>query len=149
MQASEDIQRFIQKCIRASRITISIVSNESLLSGWVGMETIYTFYFEKFSDKRKFIACYLDEDFFALDFTSNAVRRFDEQLNALKSLMDNHNTLGIDTRDLNENKTRLLFLRSHLDEIIQRLRNSLCVNIKGDHLKNNFPSVLKSISEKI
>ena len=147
MAAGQNIREFIQKCVLDSRVTLSVVSRASLLSGWVCMETVHTFYLEKFLPGKKFIACYLDDDFLSPEFTSTAVQQFDEQLQTIKALTDKHNILGIDTRDLNENKTRLLAIRNNLDEIIQRLKNSLCVKIKGEQLEENFPLIVKSIRE--
>ena len=39
MRTGENISEFIEKCIRESGITLSIVSSNSLLSAWVAMET--------------------------------------------------------------------------------------------------------------
>lgn len=145
MAAGQNIREFIEKSVINSRVTLSVVSRASLLSGWVCMETVNTFYLEKFLPGKKFIACYIDEDFFLPGFTSTAVQQFDEQLQSIQTLTDKHNILGIDTRDLNDTKTRLLAIRNNLDEIVQRLRNSLCVKIAGEQLEENFPLIVKSI----
>ncbi|HEX5026947.1 MAG TPA: toll/interleukin-1 receptor domain-containing protein [Agriterribacter sp.] len=147
MPGGYDIKKFIEECVRTSKVTLSVVSSASLTSGWVCMETINTFYLEKFLPGKKFIACYIDEDFFSPGFTSAAVQQFDEQLDELKVLIEKHNILGIDTRDLNENKTRLLSVRNNLDEIIMRLRNSLCINIRNSNLDHNFELIVKSIRQ--
>ena len=145
MNAGDDIRERIQHAIATSRVVLSIVSVRSLLSDWVGMETIHTFYFEKFSGNKKFIAAYLDESFFALNFTSNAAQRLNEQLEDIKALIDKQHQLGNDTRDLNDKKSRLFALKNNVDEIVQRLRSAVCIDIKGGNLQKNFPLLVKSI----
>lgn len=146
MLAGEDIKTFIEKCVLKNRTTLSIVSNKSLLSGWVGMETINTFFLQKFSKNKQFISCYLDTDFFDHGFTANAVESFDLQLKDVNLQIEKHNQLGINTRDLNDVKSRLLSLRNNLDEIIRQLRNSLSVDIRDEKLTENFPLIIKSIT---
>lgn len=146
MLAGEAIKSFIERSVLNNRTTLSVVSKKSLLSGWVGMETINTFFLKKFSKNKQFISCYLDADFFDRGFTASAVESFDQQLKDVNQQIDKHNALGIDTRDLNDFKTRLLSLRNNLDEIIQQLRNTLCVDIRNEKLTENFPLILKSIN---
>src|SRR5215831_46295 len=63
MRAGASIKEFIESSIRDADVAISIVSNRSLLSPWVGMESITAFYSEKLQSGKKFIACYIDDDF--------------------------------------------------------------------------------------
>jgi len=147
MLAGENIQSFIENSILKNRTTLSIVSNKSLLSGWVGMETYNTFFLKKFSKSKQLISCYIDDDFFQMDFTANAIQSFDKQLLEVNSQIAKHNELGIDTRDLNEFKTRLLALRNQLDEIISQLRNSLCIDIRDEKLTENFHKIVQTIQQ--
>jgi hypothetical protein len=146
MLPDEDIKSFIVKAVSKNRTTLSIVSNNSLLSGWVCMETVNTFYLQRFSKYKQFISCYLDDDFFNIGFTGNAMASIDRQLKEVNDQILKHTELGIDTRDLNDSKSRLFALRNNLDEIIQKLRNTLSVDIRNGKLAENFPKVLKSIS---
>jgi hypothetical protein len=145
MRAGEDIKTFIEKSVLNNRTTLSIVSTKSLLSGWVGMETVNTFFLQKFSKNKQFISCYLDDSFFDIRFTANAIESFNGQLNEVNEQIEKHNQLGIDTRDLNDQKSRLLSLRNNLDGIIERLRNSLCIDIRDEKLETNFPKIIHSI----
>ena len=64
MPAGTKIEQFIKDSIKNSSATISIVSVHSLTSGWVSIETEKTLNFMNFFDDKKFIACYLDKEFF-------------------------------------------------------------------------------------
>ena len=75
IRPGDDIKEFIEESIANSNVTLSVVSNASLLSSWVGMETINTFFDVKIKKDRQFIACYLDDDFFNRDFTLNGCSR--------------------------------------------------------------------------
>lgn len=143
--AGENITNFIEQSILKSDITLSIISNNSLLSSWVGIETINTFYHEKFSDK-KFIACYTDDDFFNNKFRITATRKIDEKIKELDNLILECMELKLDTTDLNNEKSRLFQLRNNLGEILQRLRNSLCIDIKENVFENNIKQIISTIS---
>jgi hypothetical protein len=144
MGFSERIENFIARSIRDSRITLSIVSGKSLLSGWVATETVNTFFLEKYDDKKAFIACYLEEDFFKTEFTNDAFKQINHQLEMLDQLTGERGR-GVDTRDINTRKSRLLLLRNNLDAIVERLQNSLQFDIRDDKLDSNFPVLVKQI----
>lgn len=146
MKPGENISNFIEQSILKSEITLSIVSNNSLLSSWVGFETINTFYHEKFGNK-KFIACYTDEDFFDNKFRVTATRKIDEKINELDSLILEYMSLKLDPTDLNDEKTRLFQLRNNLGDILQRLRNSLCIDIKESAFESNVERIILAINE--
>ena len=91
MNAGENISKFIKNSIQESAITISLVSNKSLTSAWVAMETINSFLQENNSSKRKkLIACYLDEDFFKNEFTLNAIEAIDKQIKENQELISQY-----------------------------------------------------------
>ena len=144
MRFSERIENFISQAIRDSRITLSIVSGKSLLSGWVATETVNTFFLEKYDDEKAFIACYLDDDFFNAEFTNDAIRQINQQLETLDQLTGERGR-SVDTRDINTRRSRLLLLRNNLDAIVERLQNSLQIDIRQNKLEENFPALVKQI----
>jgi hypothetical protein len=145
MLAGEEISAFIHRSILRSQVTISIISRESLLSGWVALETVSTFFLQKFSRNRHFIACFVNSDFLDSDFVLEAVGELDIKLAEVNARINKQNRINVDTRNLNDEKSRLLLLRNNFDDILYRLKNSLQVDISPGHLENNFPLLLKSI----
>ncbi len=145
IQAGDDIRLFIEKCIRDSETTISIISRKSLLSTWVAMESINTFYHEKTNLNKKFIACYLDDVFFDRHFTDSALDEIDEQLRQLETLRKARAEKGRNTLDINNEYTRLKNLGNSMDEIVRRLRECLCIDIRGDKLAINFNKILDKV----
>ena len=146
MQAGDAIKEFIEESIANSNITLSVISNASLLSGWVGMETINTFFAVKINKDRKFIACFLDDDFFNKEFTLKAVDKIDQDISEIENLMSEYSEKKLDTGDLNAEKTRLYDLRNNLDKIIGKLRGSLCIDIRGEQFEQNLPKILEAIN---
>lgn len=145
MDAGENISEFIQNSIQTTDVTLSIVSNNSLLSSWVGMETTLTFYQEKLQNKKKFIACYLDDDFFQTDFRLEATKKIDEQISKIDAKIPEYTKLKIDTNDLNDEKSRLHKLRSDLGEYLQRLRETLTLDIRDESFDQSIVDIINTI----
>ena len=145
MKAGTDIEEFIGESIRAAQATISVVSNNSLLSGWVAIETVNVLNFGKLFKDKKYIACCLDEDFTKDNFIPDATQKIDERLKEIARLIAERNVNNQDSRDLNDEKSRLSFLRSNLDGIISKLKATLYVNIEGGLLEKNIQKIVTSV----
>lgn len=143
LQAGEDIASFIHRSINETNATICIVSRSSLLSPWVAMETVNTFDLQKWSDSKKFIACFLEDDFFKPAFRVEATQKIDEKISEINALIPEYNDLKLDTNDLNEDKTRLIKLRNDLGLILQRLKNSLSLDIRPAYWEASLERLCK------
>ena len=130
MQPGAAIRDFIRRSIRATDATICIVSERSLLSGWVGQETALALATLDLWDERRFVACYLDTRFLDADFRLCATAIIDTRLAELESLFPLYAEQRIDTNDLNSEKSRLFELRNQLGSILQRLRDSQCLDLR-------------------
>ena len=148
MDAGANIQEFIESSIRDTGVTLSLVSNHSLLSAWVALESIDTFYQEKFTGKKKFIACYVDDDFFRSDFRLNATKQIDAKIDEIDKLIPEYIAQKIDTNDLNSQKSRLFKLRNNLGDILLRLRESLCVDVREDKFDQSVAKIVSAINAK-
>lgn len=144
MQPGEDIQQFINKCIRESDVTLSLVSSNSLLSAWVGMETMNTLAGENIANK-KFIAVVIDSAFYDLGFVRNSMTTIDKRLADLKEEMKYRleNDLGFE--DLQNERTRNNDLKNDLPKIVANLKNRLNVDISGDNFDAGMERVSKAI----
>lgn len=147
MSAGEDIKAFIETCVRDTETTISIISRKSLLSAWVAMETINTYYHEKTNSSKKFIPCYIEDSFFDRNFTDDALNIVDEELRKIEMIKKDRIDKGRDTRDLNNEYTRLKELSHNIDEIVRRLRESLCIDIRNGNLEQNLPKIVQRVRE--
>lgn len=130
MKPGTDVRGFILNSIRATHATVCIVSECSLLSGWVGQETALTLTSLELWGNRQFVACYLDISFLDAGFRLRATETIDTRLAELESLLPSYAERRIDTTDLSAEKSRLFDLRNQLGAILQRLRGSLCLDIR-------------------
>ena len=144
MKAGTEIKDFISTSIQNSKATISIVSNNSLLSGWVGIETINALNFKEFFPGKEFVACCLDEEFTKDNYVKEASERFKKRLDEITIAISQRNNEN-DSRDLNDEKSRLIMLDKSLDGIIGKLKSMLRINIAGDNLDKNFQMILNAI----
>lgn len=145
MQAGEDIKEFIEKCVRETGTTISLISKNSLLSAWVAMESINTFYHEKTDTKKKFIGCFITDNFFKRNFTDEALDHIDGEIKEIQGLVTSRMKKNRSIRDLQNELTRMTELRNNMDEIIRRLRESLCIDIREGNMETNFQKIVQAI----
>ena len=145
MQAGEDIKEFIEKCVRETGTTISLISKNSLLSAWVAMESINTFYHEKTDTKKKFIGCFITDDFFKRNFTDEALDHIEGEIKEIQGLVTSRMEKNRSIRDLQNELTRMTELRNNMDEIIRRLRESLCIDIREGNMETNFQKIVQAI----
>lgn len=132
MSAGASIHDFIRSAIRSTLATVCILSERSLLSGWVGQETALALTALDLWGERRFIACYLDMRFLDVDFRLFATKIIDERLAVIEALFPEYATRRLDTNDLNAEKSRLFELRNQLGNILDRLRGGLCLDIRAD-----------------
>jgi hypothetical protein len=147
MGAGENIKTFIEKSVRDTETTLSIVSVNSLLSAWVAMETLNSFGLQLGQVTKKFIPCYIQPDFFDAGFTDKAGLQLDEKIVGLAAIIGARLKKGEDSLDVNEEYSRLIKLRNSLGEIIGRLKNSLCIDISNGQLEANLPKIIQKIKE--
>jgi len=147
MRAGASIQEFIESSIRDADVTLSIVSNRSLLSAWVALESGAAFYGEKLRSDKKNIACYIDDDFFNSDFRLKATKQIDAKIEEIDTQIPEYVALKIDTIDLNSEKSRLHKLRSNLGDILLKLKESLTLDIRESEFDRSLARIIKSIEE--
>ncbi|QQS46817.1 MAG: SUMF1/EgtB/PvdO family nonheme iron enzyme [Acidobacteriota bacterium] len=147
MDAGANIQEFIESSVRDTDVTLSLVSNRSLESAWVAMETITAFYSEKLQNDKKFIACYIDDDFFKNNYRITATKRIDAKIEEIEEFIREHQSLKIDTQDLNSQLDRLYALRNSLGSILQRLRGSLTLDIRDEKFDESLRTILRTIGQ--
>jgi len=149
LYAGDDLSGFIEKSIHDSDITLLIVSRNSLLSTWVGMETVNTINYEKFKKHKKLVPCYVDDDFLTnREFGLEAKREIDQRIEEIEISIQKYMEENMDTLHLNSEKTRYYRLKNNLSEILYRLNESLCIDIRGKKLQENMPKIIISIKKR-
>jgi hypothetical protein len=132
VRPGQALQSFILESIRSTGATVLVISESSLVSDWVGYEVGTTLTDRELWNQRQFIACYLDTQFLEDQFRIRATEIIDARLAELKQVSLAHLQKNLDTRDLVDKETRLMTLRVQLGPALQHLRNSLCLDLRGD-----------------
>jgi hypothetical protein len=95
---------------------------------------------------KKFIACFITDDFFKRDFTDQALDHVDAEVKEIQALITARMEKNRSIRDLQNELTRMTELRNNMDEIIRRLRESLCIDIRDEKLESNFNKITEAVN---
>lgn len=145
--AASDLRKFILDSLKNTHATVTIVSDNSLISDWVGIETNYSLELQKFNGNRKLIPCYIDDSVFKdNNFVTNKLDILDAKLAEIEKLSQDYFAKKLSTADLFDKRERLLELRNSLSHIIEYLRASLCIDIRPDQREQTFVKLLDAIN---
>ncbi len=144
MRPGEDIASFINKCIREADVTLSLVSTNSLISAWVGMETMNTVVGEHIANKQ-FIAVVIESSFYQLSFVRTAMETIDKRLAELKEELKYRIEHDLGFEDLQNERTRNNDLKNDLPKIVANLKNRLNVDIIDPNFDSGMERVAKAI----
>jgi hypothetical protein len=145
MKPGERIQDFIAQSIEKSEVVVSLVSSGSLSSAWVASETIQSLHRNNWARQGRFIACYLDEAFFAPECRLKLTQQIDERLRRIEELLPDYAARHMDTVDLNEEKNRLYDLRNNLGLILATLKDTLCLDVRDERFDESAKRLIAAI----
>ncbi len=148
IRPGEDVEAFILRVVAESDVVLSIVSGNSLLSPWVGMESVLSLYGEALNGGHKLIAGYLDETFLDIGFRVTATEQIDAKIGEIDALFPVYIEKHLDTSDLNRQKSRLFELRNNLGKVLERLRNSLVLDLREPMWAESLPRLLSAIKAR-
>ncbi|NDD65216.1 MAG: TIR domain-containing protein, partial [Acidobacteria bacterium] len=146
LDPGKDIRAFIDKAIRETQVTLSIVSENSLTSDWVALETLDSFEAEKYLEGKKFIACYVDARFFERAFVIEAVDQIDMEIKELEKLIRSAARKKLDATNLQTQKSRKYNLRNNLPKILDRLNRSLTLDIRGEGFDTSLQRIIDEMT---
>jgi hypothetical protein len=119
----------LRELVRNSDYVISIVSRNSLLSEWVGLETIEVLFKNRFKDSKvKFISAVIDDKVFTNEIGLELILEIEEKNNKLLDLIMQVGKRLLKTELYDLNRSRLIDLAQNLDSILNRIREYLSVN---------------------
>jgi TIR domain/Effector-associated domain 11 len=146
MEAGERISDFIEDSIRESKFVISVVSERSLQSGWVGKESVAAS-FAIWLTNQCFIPVRLDNSVFDDAFMLTALRTINDKIKSKEAVAKELKELGGDDSVQQSEIKRLYDLKTNLANIIGRLRDTLVIDLSGDSaaFEAGMDKVLKRI----
>ncbi len=150
MKIGNQIQSFIEESIGDVDAVISIVSKNSLQSGWVAIESMLGWQNACLNKSKKFLPCYIDDEFLK-DVLSNrrygddATEEIQTKLNDIGKLINKRVEEDRSTEDLIPERDRLLDLKNNLGKILNRLRTSLMGDLRNDKFEETVEKILAEI----
>jgi hypothetical protein len=144
MPPGMDILEFIQQSIRNADVVLSVVSAKSLASGWVGQESVASFYAIWLADKR-FIPVKLDDVVFDIDFQIDAQEKLNEKITELDTKLSRLRNAGGNTVAFEKNRQRMFELKSNLGGIIDRLNSVLILDVREPSLKESVTKIINTL----
>ncbi|NBO65661.1 MAG: NACHT domain-containing protein, partial [Acidobacteria bacterium] len=148
IKSGDDIQETIKRAIRATQVTLSIVSKNSLSSDWVALETMESFAAEEFLEGKRFIACYIDDDFGEYKLLRTVIILVDEQIALIDNELAELEKLGIKhPSNLVNDRRRRASQRHNLPDIIDRLKRSLTLDISEEQFDANLQQIINVIKD--
>jgi len=147
MPAGGNIRAFIDKSIRETDVTLSIVSQNSLESDWVAIESIESFAAERYQEGKKFIACDIDGEIHRNEFLNEALERINQEIKQLEKEIARAADSGVNAVNLERKKTRKYDLRNNLSKILDRLSEYLTLDIREPVFETSLDRIVAEIKK--
>lgn len=141
------IQGFINEALKNNDFVLSIVSRNSLLSGWVSQELTVVQVLHQYKDN--WIPVSIDDAIFNNDFYFEALEKIDKRIEEIvDSMKAALNSKGVDIRPFTDDMNRQQDLRSNLGKTISTLKGMFVVDISGKLFDDGMGKVVKHIRKR-
>ncbi|MCT4637308.1 MAG: GNAT family N-acetyltransferase [Bacteroidales bacterium] len=131
LQTGTEVKDFINKSIKESDITLTIISKNSISSSWVAIETLTSLYTNNIVG-RKLFPCVYDQELFKSDFVDEMYDVLDLKIDELITRIGKRNAKKRPAVDLDNEKNRLQALHGNLASIVDNIRNMGCIDFYTD-----------------
>lgn len=148
LHAGYDFTQFIQTAVKESRYTITIISQKSLLSTWVTIETLKVLEEENADNRTKFLPCYVDKSFLETNFHIEAIDEIDKEIQKLDDAIIKLQQRRVDVTDLNAKRTRWYNLRNSLNKILKRLQSIRVVDLTENNFEKGVEELVAVIGKR-
>ena len=153
MRPGEPISDFIRRAVSLVDVTVGVISRESLLSGWFGMEMIRSLRRgAPVAPHVPFVGCCPDTTFFEdhrLDDGRLRLSLTDEletDIAELDRQVERYLDKGLPFDEISERRTRLLYHKNHLGEILQYLSSTRMLDIGPGKLAEGAREIARSLA---
>ncbi|MFN7831658.1 MAG: TIR domain-containing protein [Bacteroidota bacterium] len=143
MRAGEEIESFIRSAFDKSRFVLSMVSQNSLMSGWVSKEFNTALVLN--NRTTRWIPVSLDRSVFDHEFYFRASADIERKLDDITKRMTEARQNGVSTSPLLAEMNLIENLRANLGNTIAELRKVLIVDIAGPSFEKGMKKVLDSM----
>ena len=148
MKFGDNIQEYIERSVKESDLTLSVISDNSLKSPWVILETLETFQQENFNKSLRYLPVVIDSNFQTPSFASKLIDNIEKSIDIIVEEIARLSKKYVPTDSLDIQKKRLITLRSNIDHVLYQLSERLVADFTSP-LKyvENFPRLIQSIKQ--
>ena len=143
LTVGRNINAFIDQALKDNQVILSLVSQNSLKSGWVNKELTAALLLNKFD--KKWLPLLLDKKGFEQSFFNTTMDEFDVRIKDLQKEVQLALEKGRDIRPFTDELERMQDLRNDFGKTIQALKNHLGEDISGNLFDYGMDRVLKAI----
>jgi hypothetical protein len=143
LSAGDEIQGFIDEALRNNDFVISIISENSLRSGWVSKELVVAKYLNKTNSN--WLPISIDNAWSNNKFFFDANKEIEKKINEVRIQIKKAIENDLDISPFTDDLKRLQDLKANLGSTISDLKNVLVVDVSGQL----FDVGMKKIVEKI
>jgi hypothetical protein len=146
MKFGDDIQEFIERSLQSANITLSIISENSLASPWVMLETLEAFQQENDIQSMRYIPVMIDTQFQSSNFASRLISHIEKSIDFIVDEITRLSKKYLSTQSLSIKKERLIMLRSNIDQILLNLDKRRIADFSTQmNYEINFPRLVEAI----
>lgn len=139
-----EIKEYLEKFIKQTDYTLCLISEKSLLSGWVGFEIITVMNIGREIRKQKFIGCAIDDSWKYPLF--EWVPKIDKEINRLQDKLNKELQLYPNSEELlGKDLSRMRQFRKNADKIFYQLRQFRTEDFSKENWDNGVKKILKTI----
>ena len=143
MGVGDNISAFIDRAFQENQFILSIISQNSLKSGWVNKELSATFLLSKFG--KKWIPVLLDNAGFDIGFYNNTMDAFEEKIKTIDIEIKTAIDKGRGLQAFTDERERIIAHKNDFDKTIQNLKNHLAQDISGQLFEFGMGKVVNTI----
>ncbi|MEN9415450.1 MAG: hypothetical protein RLZ62_1754, partial [Bacteroidota bacterium] len=144
MRMAQGIQDFIDKALQENHFILSIISENSLLSGWVSKELNAAILLNRLSSR--WIPVMIDKKWMEPEFFFDANKKIDAQLEEMKRYISKALEDNLDIRVFEDKRARLIDLKANLSPSLETLNGVLVTDISGEYFLKGMDRVVKTIN---
>ena len=119
------LSSLIERSVETLDITLSVISENSLASPWLMLETLETFQKENNMKALRYIPAVIDHQYEAPDFASRLVRHIENMIDMLLEEITRLAKKYVATDALYARHKRLISLSSNIDQVLLQLEQRL------------------------
>ena len=147
MEAGENIQTFIDKAMKGNMFVLSLISQNSLKSGWVNIELSGAMMLDKF--KKKWLPARLDDACFDDDFYFNTLDSFDERIKGVQAKVQKAMDRNVDYRPFEDELLRAEDMKANFGRVVKTLKSVLVVDISEKMFELGMNRIIKTIKSNL